>query len=102
MTAPARPQPRTDRPATLAQLLVLADRAERGRLTPAEADRLRTGIHNLLGERRHETALRSVPAIRRSVRLRGLVLEARRRGHRMVPLAALEAALGPQLARQGR
>lgn len=112
MTAPARPALRTDRPPTEEQLLVLANRAERGPLTAAEADRLRQGIAALYAERRSAvTRLGNGTRQRREATLRlravhALVRTARQRGARHIPVAILAAAAqsdrqpGPPVARQ--
>jgi len=105
VTAPARPAPRTDRPPTREQLLVLADRAERGQLTAAEAARLRQGIAALYagrwsvaaerrndGRRHREAALRLMAA-------GDLVRTARQRGARSIPVQILAAVL--QVGREG-
>lgn len=103
MTAPARPVPRTDRPPTLEQLLVLADRAERGQLTPAEAARLRQGLEGLRTERQQAAGRASSDARQRraaALRLRAvheLVRTARQRGARSIPIQILAAAVQPEL-----
>lgn len=97
---------RADRPPTGAQLLVLADRAERGPLTGTEADRLRQGIALLAGERRTESTRagnhvrHEREARRRLLAVRELIRTARERGTRSIPVPILAAALhaGPQLA----
>lgn len=88
---------------TVAQLLILADRAERGPLTAAEADRLRAGISGLYRERR--TAGGRLGAQARSrraadARLRvvaAVAAAARQRGARSIPLATLDIALRAEL-----
>ncbi|MFE9372280.1 hypothetical protein ACFYM2_21270 [Streptomyces sp. NPDC006711] len=76
------------RPPTVEQLLVLADRAERGRLTAAEADRLRVGICRL-------SRARSAADGRLSAQVRrGRAAEARLRA-----VAALAASVGQQGSR---
>lgn len=112
MTAPARPVPRTDRPPTREQLLVLADRAERGPLTAAEAARLRQGIGTLAaGSRSAAGRLGQVDRQRRETALRlravqSLIRTARMRGARHIPIAILAAAAqvdrqpGPEIGRE--
>lgn len=93
-------------PPTREQLLVLADRAERGPLTAAEAARLRQGIHGLADERDAADTMRRIVAnranaangMRRRVSrqlaaVRALVVSARQRGLRSVPVWILAAAL---------
>lgn len=84
---------------TVAQLLILADRAERGPLTAAEADRLRAGISGMYRERRSaggrlgaRTRQRAVDARRLRV-VAALAAAARQRGARSIPLATLDIAL---------
>jgi hypothetical protein len=92
------------KPPTVAQLLILADRAERGPLTAAEADRLRAGISGMYRERRTAGARLGVQARNRRVadsRLRvvaALAAAARQRGARSVLLATLDIALGAETA----
>lgn len=96
---------RTD-PPTREQLLVLADRAERGPLTAAEASRLRAGLHALADERDAADAERRRYANRANfatsnrrrlakqlVAVRALVTSARQRGLRSVPVWILAAAV---------
>ncbi|MCX4543814.1 hypothetical protein [Streptomyces sp. NBC_01565] len=102
MTAPTREQ-----------LLVLADRAERGPLTAAEAARLRQGITALYAGRRAEGNRLAAhggherEARRRLLAVRALIRTARQRGARSVPLAVLAGAVHVELqlaapqARQG-
>lgn len=84
---------------TIEQLLNLADRAEDGPLTAAEAGRLREGIHALQA---HRTILSSKlgQKARRLIRvepelraIRRLVTRSRRRGDAHVPLWQLEALI---------
>lgn len=92
------------RPATAEQLLILVDRAERGALTGAEADRLRAGITRLHRDRRAADARLSVErgglrqAAGRLAALEGVVRAARRRSAHVVTIRALDIALGTQLA----
>ena len=87
------------RPPTVTQLLVLADRAERGPLTAAEASRLREGITNLRESRRSAVGRRSAATRARRqgaaqlAAVRALVASARQRGARSVPVWILAAAL---------
>ena len=99
MTAPARPQLRLDRPATREQLLILADRAERGPLTAAEAHRLRQGIAAMC-TRHRSTAARYAAVSDRERRgaeqlaaVRALVRASTRRGRQTVRIATLSDAL---------
>jgi hypothetical protein len=58
------------RPPTIAQLLNLADRADRGPLQPAEVARLREGLHRLDGRRSKNPAVawsNRVGALRRQL-----------------------------------
>ncbi|MEU3903274.1 hypothetical protein AB0F20_05595 [Streptomyces goshikiensis] len=112
MTAPARPVLRLDRPPTRAQLLVLADRAERGALTAAEADRLRQGIAAMYfgsrsaGSRAAARTRQQREAGRRLAAIAAVIRAARQRGARAVPVQILDAALyaevqlPPPVARQ--
>lgn len=96
MTAPTRQQLRPSRPATLEQLLVLADRAERGPLTAAEAARLRDGIETLARHQREasgRSAAHTVRSTRAVLLIASLVAAARRRGQSTLPVALVEAAL---------
>lgn len=93
MTAPARP-------VTREQLLVLADRAERGPLTAAEASRLRAGIGAMPPERRptargagKEITRREWAISRRLVAVQALVQNARQRGTRVISVQLLDIAL---------
>lgn len=92
MTAPTREQ-----------LLVLADRAERGQLTAAEADRLRQGIAAVYADRRSTAARLGArsrqqrEAGRRLVAVGDLVRAARERGTRSISVQILDAALHPEL-----
>ncbi|MFK0182346.1 hypothetical protein ACIQVR_41050 [Streptomyces xanthochromogenes] len=79
------------RPPTVAQLLILADRAERGPLTAAEADRLRSGISGLHLERRAEGSRYAARARLRAVA--SLVSSARRRGASAIPVTLLGQVL---------
>jgi hypothetical protein len=74
---------------TREQLLVLADRAERGPLTAAEAARLRQGIAALYARRPPASSRRA----RQLQALASLVAAARRRGEEILPVALVEAAL---------
>jgi hypothetical protein len=91
---------------TVDQLLNLADRAEDGPLSPAEAGRLRAGIRNLVAEREaaeaerrliakrhHQAALKDRQASKHLATVRALVTSARRRGARAIPTHALAAAI---------
>ncbi|MEU7066928.1 hypothetical protein [Streptomyces sp. NPDC046161] len=99
MTAPARPVPRTDRPPTREQLLVLADRAERGQLTAAEAARLRQGIANAFTRRRSAAGNAALEtrryreACRKLLAVEALMQRARRQGTRSVRLQTLTVVL---------
>ncbi|MFD5509148.1 hypothetical protein ACFWIB_15405 [Streptomyces sp. NPDC127051] len=101
MTAPAQSAPRTERPPTRAQLMILADRAERGPLTAAEADRLRQGIAAMDAGRRSTAALRTrqVRALRTAAAqfaaVQRLVARAQRLGAHAVPLRDLEGIVQP-------
>lgn len=101
MTVPARPVPRSERPPTRAQLMILADRAERGPLTAAEADRLRQGIAAMDAGRRSTAALRTrqVRALRvaaaQFAAVQRLVARAQRLGVRTVALRDLEGIVQP-------
>jgi hypothetical protein len=75
---------------TREQLLNLADRAERGPLSAAEAARLRAGIHALYGPRRTWTTQIRTARIDALARL---AVGARRRGHDTLPVALVEAAI---------
>jgi hypothetical protein len=94
VTAPARPR----RP-TREQLLNLADRAERGPLTAAEAARLREGINAAQFGRRAaqpqpvKATRRERDLGRRLIAVQGLVQAARQRGGRAVPVQILDIAL---------
>lgn len=103
MTAPARPAPRTDRPPTEEQLLVLANRAERGPLTAAEAGRLRQGIAAVYAERRsagirlgNDTRQRRAAALRLRA-VQALIQTARQRGTRSIPVQILAAAVQAEI-----
>lgn len=85
---------------TARQLLILADRADRG-LTPAEQDRLRAGIRALDAARRsaarhlaNQTAAGEQHA-RQLTAVADLVHRARYRGARAVTVWALDQVLGP-------
>ncbi|MEU0393846.1 hypothetical protein ABZ208_13885 [Streptomyces sp. NPDC006208] len=93
-------------PPTREQLLILADRAERGPLSAAEAARLRQGIHTLATERDAAEAMQRIVAnrakaangMRRRVSrqlaaVRALVTSARQRGLRSVPVWILAATI---------
>lgn len=73
---------------TSAQLLILADRAERGPLTPAEAERLRAGIRTLVADRRAASG-RLAYARRQLNAVSRMVHRAQARGDRGVPLWVL-------------
>ncbi len=102
---------RTDRPPTREQLLVLADRAERGPLTAAEAARLRAGIaaaysRSAAGFRANESRIRYLHQL---APVRRLIQTAKRRGVRSIPVRDLETAIGAAVrpsgatgAREGR
>ncbi|MFE9738855.1 hypothetical protein [Streptomyces sp. NPDC006477] len=92
---------------TIEQLLNLADRAERGPLSAAEASRLRRGLrhldercHSLEAARsstigRHGNAQRhNADAARRLSALQALVASTRRRGGRVVAVQMADAILG--------
>lgn len=80
-------------PPTVEQLLVLADRAERGQLTAAEAARLRAGIAGLTAPQRR---VRHQPRSGRQVAaIAALVRRTQARGAQAVPVWALERILGP-------
>ncbi|MFE3657240.1 hypothetical protein [Streptomyces sp. NPDC059165] len=87
------------RPPTVEQLLVLADRAERGRLSAAEASRLRAGIRAVVASQRGTSGRLAVAnrGRRRSTAqmaaVRALVSSARQRGARTVPVWILAATL---------
>ncbi|MGW6557940.1 hypothetical protein [Streptomyces hydrogenans] len=94
------------KPITVQQLLNLADRAERGPLTQAEADRLRAGIAALHDNQRFletktRTQGRRVTAVSAALlgtqsELRGihrLIARAKRRGEGHIPLWQLEALI---------
>lgn len=96
-----------NRPPTVEQLLVLADRAEfKGGLSQPEADRLRAGIRRLAAERAAADAarasaadradcmaLRDRRAMRQLAAVRALVRAMRRRGAQSVSLRVLAAAV---------
>ena len=92
MTAPTREQ-----------LLVLADRAERGQLTAAEAGRLRQGITALYAERRSARSRASAEtrigreARRKLLAVDALIRNARRQGTRSIRLQTLALVLQPQV-----
>lgn len=86
---------------TCEQMLILADRAERGPLTAAEASRLRAGIRAADQARRSATG-RTIIATRetqqqarRVAAVRDLVGRARSRGARTVAVWALSQAVEP-------
>ncbi|MFG3510221.1 hypothetical protein ACGF5F_32515 [Streptomyces sp. NPDC047821] len=86
----------TRRPApTLDQLLNLADRAEDGPLTAAEATRLRQGLRHLAtsGHRRPYRSQRRDQPTRQLAALARIVHQARTRGARTVPVWALTQVL---------
>lgn len=93
---------------TFEQLLVLADRAERGPLSAAEASRLREGIAALeWGRRSSASRLANRTRVRHEVvaqvaAVRALVASARQRGARAVPVWILAAALqgAPEIRRR--
>ena len=107
---------------TARQLLILADRAERGQLSADEAARLRAGIRGLAAERDAATAERLRIAHRADVAnhtrrrhsrqlaaVRALVRTARQRGARSIPVWALGhilasarpvSATGPEVTRR--
>lgn len=92
---------------TTEQLLNLADRAEAGPLTAAEASRLRRGLRHLdercrsleaarastIG-RRGNAQRRNVDAARRLSALQALVASTRRRGVRAIAVQTVDAILG--------
>ena len=86
-------------PPTVKQLLVLADRAERGPLTAAEASRLREGIAALESSRRsmHASLARQAQLRQqdtsRLAPFRSVVRRARARGGRTVAVWVLERLL---------
>jgi len=100
VTAPARPTLRLDRPPTREQLLVLADRAERGPLTAAEATRLRQGIAAFYADRRADGGRASVAnwrlreMVRRLSAVQALIRSTQQRGERTIPVRILAAAVG--------
>jgi predicted ATPase len=90
----------------LDQVLNLADRAEDGPLSPAEASRLRAGIRRLEESRRNYDSARRASIARLSMArrrhrdqsaqltaIRALVANARHRGARSVPVWILSATL---------
>ncbi|QIP82729.1 hypothetical protein GLX30_30280 [Streptomyces sp. Tu 2975] len=87
------------RPPTVKQLLVLADRAERGPLSAAEASRLREGIAALETSRRskagriHAALDRQQQAEEEIAAVRRFMARARHRGARVVQMWALERIL---------
>lgn len=89
-------------PPTVTQLLVLADRAERGQLSAAEASRLREGIAALETSRRSTVGRirfaleRQQQAEQQLAAVRRFTARARYRGARVVQMWALERALAPQ------
>ncbi|KOV07484.1 hypothetical protein ADK92_05550 [Streptomyces sp. XY533] len=106
---------RTDRPPTREQLLVLADRAERGPLTASEAARLRAGIsavyasQRIVGDRTRLASRARREAADRIAAVTRLTAAARRRGVRSIPVRDLEMAIGAAVrpsdgsgAREGR
>lgn len=88
---------------TREQLLVLADRAERGPLTAAEAARLRQGITAVYADRRSTAGRLSArtwqqrEAGRRLVAVAALIRAARERGTRTIPVQILDATLHAEL-----
>jgi hypothetical protein len=88
---------------TREQLLVLADRAERGPLSAAEAGRLRQGIDVAFSDRRSAAARTGArtrqqrEAARRLVAVIALIRAARERGARTVPVQILDAVLFAEL-----
>jgi hypothetical protein len=91
---------------TTMQLLNLADRAEDGGLTTAEADRLRRGLRQLDEKcraldvarrsaivRRTNDGRRSEDSDQRLTAIRALVASTRRRGGRAVPVQTVDAIL---------
>lgn len=88
---------------TREQLLVLADRTERGPLTAAEADRLRQGItamyvdRRTAGARAGHAARRHREAGRRLLAVQALIRVARERGTRSIPVPILSAAVYAEL-----
>ncbi|MFD7554154.1 hypothetical protein ACFV9E_06390 [Streptomyces sp. NPDC059835] len=85
---------------TREQLLVLADRAERGQLTAAEAGRLRQGITALYAERRTAGGRTGVETwrqreiTRRLLAVQEVIRAARQREARTIPVRILAAAVG--------
>ncbi|MDI9885940.1 hypothetical protein QMZ92_16520 [Streptomyces sp. HNM0645] len=91
-----------NRPPTVEQLLVLADRAERGALTAAEASRLRAGIRQRVAYRAGESSRQQtinslrleLAATRRQLRaLEQLVRQAQSRERQSIRVQTLANAI---------
>lgn len=95
---PARRVASPSVPPTVRQLLVLADRSERGRLTADEAGRLRAGIAALdTGRRAAAQRVTDLDRLRSQVAaVRSLVRRVQCRGARTVTVLAISVALREQ------